>query len=434
MEGTIFRVAREELNWVHKFGDGLTLDAKLSGMYTSVTHEIRRTGFGNPSVLDLHEVIPAGGNDYGMSSMGKLKSAIRDDHTLAVGWDAGHTTRDANRLDRDYLRPDVLLGEDQHYGTEISRLALYVQDEFQIMPNWSTYVGARWEGILIRTYGSVFPTANSRSYVLSPLFQTLYKLPNTQGDQLRFALSRTYKAPSLLALLPMRFRSGNNTQINPDTIGNPNLKPELALGFDAAYEHYGAQGMLLAASISERRIADYTRNVLTFTDDRWTLIPENSGGARTYGLELEAKLPLKAIINTARTIDMRASLSRNWSHVDTVPGPDNRLDSQTPLSATLGADYTQGSLTLGSSFVWKNGGRTRLLANQVTYQSVQRDLEAYALWKFDKQMQVRISALGLLAQPNLTASDFTFPDDSIQSTNKVTPSYRKIRAALQMKF
>jgi outer membrane receptor protein involved in Fe transport len=433
-DGTIFRIVREELNWVHKFGDGVKLDARLSGMYNHVTHETHRTGTGNVMVADLHESLPAYGADHGVSTMGKFSSAVGDNHTLVMGWDAGRTARDATRLDRDSLQPDVLLDEDQRYGTEISRLALFVQDEFKITPSWSTYLGVRWEGMLIRTYGNVFPVAHSRSDVFSPVVQTLYKLPNAPGDQLRFAVSRTYKAPDLMVLIPMRFKSGNNTQITPDQIGNPRLRPELAFGFDAGYEHYGPQGTLLSASISERRISDYMRNALRFADERWTSMPENLGHAHTYGLELEAKLPLKALVSTAHAIDLRASLSRNWSRVDAVPGPHNRLDSQTPLSATLGADYKQGSLTLGSSFVWKNGGQARLLPTQTIYQSVQRDLDAYATWQFDPMLQLRISATGLLAQPAYTASDFVFPDGGRQSTNTLTPSYRKLHASLQMKF
>lgn len=434
IEHTMFRVAREELNWVHKFGDGVVLDAKLAGMYTSVTHERIRTGTGNPLVAGLHERIPAGGDDHGVSTMGKLRRPLHDEHTITMGWDAGRTTRDAVRLDRDAVQPELHLEEDQHYGAEISRLALFVQDEFQMTPSWSAILGARWEAMLIRTSGNLFPTAHSRADVRSPVFQTLYKLPDHKGDQLRFAVGRTYKAPGLLALLPMRLKSSNNSQISPDEVGNAALKPELALGFDAGYEHYGPQGILLSASVSERRINDYTRNMLTFANERWTSMPVNAGHARTYGLELEAKFPLRALINTEQAVDLRASLSRNWSHLDTVPGPDNRLDGQTPLSATLGADYTQDALTLGSSYTWKNGGEARLLANQVTYQSVQRDLEAYAAWKFSPQMQLRISALGLLAQPNQTASKFIFPDDSTQTSDRVTPTYRKVRAALQMKF
>jgi len=429
-----WRTVREELNWVHKFGDGVKLDTKLSGLYTRITSDSRRTGAGNPAAAPLHEAVPADGHDRSLGWTGKLSTTARAGHALAVGWDAGHSTRDAFRHELDYLRPDIPPRGEERYDLEISRLALYAQDEWTITPNWSTYLGARWEGILIRSEGNTFATAHSRSKVWSPIFQTLYKLPGTKGDQLRFAVSRTYKAPSLQALLPLRFKSGNNTQTNPDTVGNPRLKPELALGFDAGYERHLGNGALLSASVSERRINDFTRRVLTFDDGRWASTPVNSGRARTRGLELEAKLPLKALIDTTTALDLRASVSRNWSNVDVVPGPNNRLDSQTPVSATLGADYTRGPVTLGGSYVFKNGGQVRVLSNQVTYQSVRRDLDLYTLWQIDPRLQLRIAASNLLAQERVAASDFVFPDDSGESTRTVTPSHRSLRATLQVKF
>ena len=432
-QDSTWHIAREEVNWIHKFGDGVKLDTKLSRMVTTVSSDTRRSADAGPAAPPLRYFAPSSGVDHGVGATGKLSSTARPGHTLAVGWDAEHTTRDAERRELDELRPDAPLTPDERYGIAVSRLALYAQDEWNITPNWSTYVGARWEGILIRTEGNTFATSHSRSKVWSPLFQTLYKLPGTKGDQLRFAVSRTYKAPGLLALMPLRFKSGNNTQTNADYIGNPNLRPELALGFDAGYERHLAQGALLSASISERRIDDYTRNVLSFSDERWTSSPVNAGRARTRGLELEAKLPLKALIDTATAVDLRASLSRNWSSVDTVPGPDNRLDAQTPLSATLGADYSGGALTLGGTYVIKTAGRVRVQEQQISYQSVRRDLDLYALWQFDPKLQLRIAGSNLLAQQRIADSDF-LPGDGDWRTRSVTPSHRSVRATLQMKF
>jgi outer membrane receptor protein involved in Fe transport len=434
-QDSTWHIAREEVNWVHKFGDGVKLDTKLSGMVTTITSDTHRSADA-PLLRSplLRYFAPASGDDHGAGTTGKLSSTTHAGHTLAAGWDAERTTRDAESRERDELQPGVPLTPDQRYGIAVSRLALYAQDEWNITPNWSTYVGARWEGILIRTDGNTFATAHSRSKVWSPLFQTLYKLPGTKGDQLRFAVSRTYKAPGLLALMPLRFKSGNNTQTNADYIGNPNLRPELALGFDAGYERHLAQGALLSASVSERRIDDYIRNVLTLDGDRWTSSPVNAGKARTRGLELEAKFPLKALVDTTMALDLRASLSRNWSKVDTVPGPDNRLDAQTPLSATLGADYTGGQLTLGGTFVIKTAGAVRVQQQQVSYQSVKRDLDVYALWQFDPKLQLRIAGSNLLAQQRIAASDFMLGDGDVWSTRTLTPSHRSARATLQMKF
>ena len=386
------RFFRQELNWVHKFAGGGKLDAKLSGLYGDLANATYRTGSGNPVSPALHEVILSAGTDRGISSMGKYTSASWEGHALAFGWDGGYATRDDARRDRDYFRPDVALpGGDEVYDSHVARLALYTQDEWNVTPRWSVYLGARWEGIQTRTEGNTFATAHSRSTVWSPLMQTLYKLPDTKGDQVRFAVTRTYKAPGLQSLIPHRFTSVNNSQTEPDYIGNPNLKPELALGFDASYEHYWAEGALLSASVSSRRIDDTTRNQVLFDGARWVSTPSNAGQARTHGLELEAKFPLKAVIDTKEALDLRASLSRNWSTVDSVPGPNNRLDAQTPVSATLGADYKRGPLTVGGSYVFKNGGQVRVSVNQISYQTVRRDLDLYALWKFNPALQLRVA-------------------------------------------
>jgi outer membrane receptor protein involved in Fe transport len=429
------RFFREELNWVHKFASGGKLDAKLSGLYGDLANAAYRTGSGNPASPALHEVILSAGTDRGISSMGKYTSGSWEGHALAFGWDGGYATRDDARRDRDYFQPDVVLpGGDEVYDSHVARLALYTQDEWNVTPRWSVYLGARWEGIQTRTEGNTFATAHSRSTVWSPLMQTLYKLPDTKGDQVRLAVTRTYKAPGVQSLIPHRFTSVNNSQTEPDYIGNPNLKPELALGIDASYEHYWAEGALLSASVSTRRIDDYTRNQVLFDGTRWVSRPSNAGQARTRGLELEAKFPLKAVVATTTALDLRASLSRNWSTVDSVPGPNNRLDAQTPVSATVGADFRQGPLTVGGSYVFKNGGEVRISGNQISYQSVRRDLDLYALWKFDPKLQLRMATANLLAQDFVSESSYVLAGNGTQSTRTITPLYRSVRATLEIKF
>ena len=77
-------------------------------------------------------------------------------------------------------------------------------------------------------------------------------------------------------------------------------------------------------------------------------------------------------------------MARNWSEVDTLPGPYNRLDEQVPWNGTVGADYrfTGTPLTLGTSFTARAGGTVRTSENQVLYKTVDRQLEFFALWRF----------------------------------------------------
>lgn len=56
---------------------------------------------------------------------------------------------------------------------------------------------------------------------------------------------------------------------------------------------------------------------------------------------------MKALMQNAPALDLRLNVSRNWSTVDAVPGPDNRLAQQTPLSGTVGADYKRAGTPVG---------------------------------------------------------------------------------------
>jgi outer membrane receptor protein involved in Fe transport len=428
-------VFREELNWVHKFESGGKLDAKVSGLYVGADNAMYRVGNGNPAAAPLHAFIKSDVVVRGLTSTGKYTSGRFEGHSLAVGWDGGYQTGDDARRERDIAAVDVPLpGGDELYDATVARLAVFGQDEWNVTPAWSVYLGARWEGIRTSTEGNTYARVRNDSSVLSPVAQTLYKLPGTKGDQLRLAVTRTYKAPGQQQIIPHRFTSVNNSQTEPDSIGNPNLKPELALGIDASYEHYWAEGALLSASVSNRRISDYTRNMVVFDGARWVSTPTNNGDARTYGVELEAKFPLKAVMATATNLDLRASLSRNWSTVASVPGPSNRLDGQTPLSATLGADYKNGPLTVGGSYVFKNGGFVRVSGNQISYQSVRRDLDLYALWKFNPKLQLRVATSNLLAQDTISQSSYTTPGVGTQTSRTLNPVHRSVRATMEMKF
>jgi len=426
---------RTDLNWVHKLASGSRLDLKVGGSAGSFENAQERAGFNAAGARLLDSLTESDGKDRGVTSTGKYTNPLIEGHALALGWDAGYSTRDETRVQHDVVAgAAVPFHSDEQYEARVARVAAFVQDEWNVTPRWSVYLGVRWEGIETRSSGNTFDAARSRSSVWSPLVQTLWKLPNTKSDQVRFAVTRTYKAPDLQSLIPRRFTALNNSSTTPDFMGNPSLKPELALGFDAAYEHYWGEGALLSVSGSMRRIDNFPRvAVVEGTDGRWVAMPSNAGRAHTRGLEVEAKFPLKSVINTAQNIDLRASVSRNWSSVDSVPGPNNRLGNQTPLSATFGIDYKAGALTTGGSFAFRNGGPVRISEYQTSYQSVRRDLDVYALWKFNPKHQLRVALSNVLAQDFISAGSYTDSSSSVTRTS-VYPANIIVRATMEMKF
>jgi outer membrane receptor protein involved in Fe transport len=389
--------ARSTLHWMHALDSGARLDAKLGASISRTGNTSTRTAGGNPDVDALTRTIASRGRDRGLQTSGKLTVPLMEKHAMAVGWEGARDRRSDARLERDYLDPAASIpGGDEHYTGHVARLAAYAQDEWEMTQRLSAYLGARWEGVRIRADGNTFGSAHSQAGVFSPVLQLLYKLPGTKEDQLRLAVSRTYKAPGMDQLLPHRYTSVNNSPAEPDTEGNPNLKPELALGIDAAWEHHWAEGAMLSLSASSRRIDDVVRPLIVFDGGRWISVPSNVGKARTRSLQLETSFPLAALVNGAPPLELRANVARNWSSVDGVPGPDNRLDEQVPFSGNLGADWQGERLNAGANFGFRSGGRVAVTASQAVRQYAQRDLELYAAWRLDKSSQLRISAANVL--------------------------------------
>jgi len=432
--GGSYAMLRSDLNWVHNLEEGAKLDLKLGVNGTRNRGDWREFDYRLGDLARDSTVLSAT-DERGLTSVGKYTTPWMKDHALAMGWDAGYTQRDDARGENEvFPLSERELATNEEYDATIKRLALYVQDEWNVTKQWSMYAGLRWEGLETTSEGNTFETSTNRASVFSPLAQTLYKIPDSR-DQVRLALTRTFKAPAASNLIPRRFTTPNNSQTEPDYRGNPDLQPELATGIDAAYEHWWAEKALLSASVSVRRIEDYTRQGLVLEDGRWIQTPVNDGDALTRSLELEAKFPLSAVLADVPEIDLRASVSRNWSEVDAVPGPDNRLDQQVPLSATLGIDYKtrDGKLSTGASFAFKNGGPVRVNEEQSRYQSVRRDLDVYALWKFNPKYQLRLAASNLLRQDGVSDSRYTDEFGTLRRTS-FSEGQTMARVTLESRF
>ena len=443
---------RTDLSWVKKLGDGAKLDVKLGASLGQGSNDSDRQGYqARDGELTLDSNVRSRVKEHGYTSTGKYSTPIGKGHALSVGWDGGYTTRRDTRLQRekrakiptanDPLPGFVDYPANEQYSADVTRFAAYAQDEWNVTPLWSVYMGVRWEGISTAVAGNDFDDTKSRTSVWSPLFQTLYKLPGTKGDQLRFALTRTYKAPGTDRIIPRRWSSPNNVKpTEPDQIGNPNLRPELATGIDASYEHYWGKGAMVSVSASLRRLTDYTRTKVLPELDRdgkeiYVSMPINDGTATTRGLEFEAKFPLTSLFEKGPAIDVRFNMSRNWSSVSAVAGPDNRLDQQTPFSATLGADYKKGKLTAGASYSFRNGGPVRVSDTQAVYTTPRRDLEMYGLWKFDAKNQLRVGLTNMLAQDYINEATYTYLDGRGASRRRTfTPGETLVRATMEMKF
>lgn len=271
----------------------------------------------------------------------------------------------------------------------------------------------------------------------SPVLQTLWKLPGRDKDQVRFGLARTYKAPTTSSLIPRRYTANNdNGPSNPDRQGNPQLRPELAWGLDAAWEHYFAKSGVLSVSAFVRRIQDVTIERLYEQNGKWIASPVNDGNAAVRGIELEARVPLAALVAHAPAIEFKFNLSRNWSTLDALPGPNNRLAEQTPLSANIGLDYRideRERFSAGGNAGFKSAGPVTVSTLVRNDASPTRTLDLYGVMKLSPLTQWRASAFNLLQQDSYSASTFANDSGSTRRTTR-SRSNRGLRITLEHKF
>jgi outer membrane receptor for ferrienterochelin and colicins len=429
---TVFRAhaetMRSDLQWIHQPEEGGRWDVKLgrNRFQRSATNTF--SGFATGAAIPLVRVVDSSAVEDSVTFGGKFSRAPAGGHTLLAGWDAADGWRTETRLEHVQPGDTVAAIGQESYAARLERIALFVQDDWTVTPALSLSSGLRWEALRTRTEGNVLDTVAQSTRTLSPLVQALYKLSASQ--QLRAGVTRTFKMPTLVNLALRRYTvDNNNSAIAPDMQGNPRLLPERAWGLDVAYERYFGKAAMFSASAYARRIDDVTIDRVEQVGKTWISTPVNAGRAKTWGVELEAKFPLQS------AFDVRANLARNWSRVDSIAGPDNRLSSQVPFTASVGIDHRLAALpvTLGASFAYQGGGPVRLSERTGGWNGVQRDVGMYAAWRVNPRSQWRMSVANLLGDDHLAMASFGDQSRSLQATT-TTATSPTIRLAFEHKL
>ena len=307
------------------------------------------------------------------------------------------------------------------FGANLSasarRYALYAQDEWSITPQWAAHAGLRVEGIRTEGEGANNSVERNASRVATPLLHAVWRPDPKSRDQVRASLTRSYRSPGTGQLIGRPSLNsidpppGANTELTADNAGNPKLRPEVAIGVDLAFERYLSEGGVLSANLFTRHISDLIRTVVASEDVSWSpgtpryvSRPQNIGDAVSQGIELEAKFRLSDVFAQAPRVDVRANASLFRSRVQGIPGPDNRLAEQPSGTLNLGADYRLRSLplTLGGNINYTPGYDIRLDVNRWAIQPDKTVVDAYALWVFSPERQLRLSLGNALAQDYLT--------------------------------
>jgi iron complex outermembrane receptor protein len=393
------------LHWVNRFANDQRIELKAGVQQSKGTSKSQTTRAGLPQLQT------AGENEVNtLSQSGKYTRLLGDEHSLTAGWDLEWRRREETRRVSELGVAQLPEFDGQPFAARIERQAFFVQDEWELSPQWSTYVGLRGEQITTESTGTASPVRNT-SRVVTPLWHLNYKLDAKGRDVIRASVTRSYKAPEVNSLLARPAVNAlftdlrqSNTELSPDRIGNPLLAPELATGLDIAYEKYLTGGGMFSIGVFHRRISQLMRNVTSLqvvdwaSAPRWVTLPTNFSSAQTTGIELEVKGRAGELapdwFDPKLALNLRGSVSFFRSQVDALPGPNDRLDGQQPWSGNLGFDYrfADWPLTTGASLNFTPGYETRQTVSQSLEQSRTRDIDLFAQWAFSRAVSLRLSA------------------------------------------
>ncbi len=437
-----FSSVRGNAQWQKNLGDGTRLELRGGAGGGNYENYGARQEFDSAALRTRTTDDQTSTKETGWTLTGKVSQQLESEHSLVAGLELDNNVRKQSRTTLQNGLP--ILTE---FGDDLSassmRVATYVQDEWSPTKQISAYAGLRWEGIETQSDSDAYQVSN-RSSVLTPLLHATWKPDEKSRDQWRSSLTRSYKSATLQELIArpsisQRFPSGANEVGSPDRAGNPNLAPELARGFEIAYEHYLDKGGLMSANFFYRRINDLIRNVVALesvswsTDKRWVSRPQNVGNAIAQGIELEAKIRLDEVWPDALPVALRTNVSIFDSSVEKVPGPNNRLEGQPRGTANLGADYKLRSLpiSMGASVNITPGYDLQVSDIQSSSVGAKVVTDAFLVWFINPNAQMRLSANNLLPRDYLNTSSVL---NGTQRQDNESANQSKIRWGLRLEL
>ena len=417
-----WELARSRLQWVNNFSADERVELKAGIQASRGRFDNQSQGAGAMQQRTLGD-----NREASLTQAGNYTRLINEAHSLALGWDLELRQREEKR-DASVQGVPLISGlEGQAFSAQVQKTALFVQDEWQLSPQWSATLGLRHERIATQSTGREIDLSNT-SAVLTPMLHVAYKLDAAGKDLVRASLTRSYKAPDISALLARPAPNAlyadlrlSNTVLAPDSVGNPTLRPELATGLDLAYEKYLPSGGLFSVGVFYREISDLVRSVTRWQETpnpdyaaapRWVSQSMNFSSGRAAGLELELKGRagelLPRLFDAKMPLSLRGALNYYRSEVDTLPGPDNRLDGQQPWSGTFGMDYRFNSmpLTIGGNFAFTPDFVTRQTLSQTLDQGRSRSIDMFARWTVNDKasMRLALSNIAPLANESLSSN------------------------------
>lgn len=430
--------------WKQPLAGGGEIDAHATLTWAQRDSFAWNDGFDAAGRYVLDKRVDSLAEDRGLAFGARWRWPAAPRHDITLGTDGEVAQRLENRTE-ELRQPPASPAQitDERYDARTQRLALYAQDEWTLGKRLSGYLGLRWEQLSTDSRGNVLQAVQTRGAVASPIVQLRWKLDEkAQGrEALRLAVSRSYKAPNTRDLMPRRFVNNNNAATTPDRQGNPELKPELAWGAELGYERPLPAAGQLALKAFVRRIDAVILDELLLQNGAWVQRPANQGRARVLGLEADARGGFSGFGSVWPQLAWRANAGRYASRLSAVPGPNNRLATQTPWTLNLGLDWRPPASvgwTLSANVNAQGGGLAQTTLAQTVHNSPRRALDLSASRRLDARQMLRLSLSQLGARDGVTTTRVVLPQGpaagSTETLVETVPAATTLRLVWEIKL
>lgn len=238
--------------------------------------------------------------------------------------------------------------------------------------------------------------ANQRNNYDAFLPSASFKLSLTDSDRIIGSVARTLRRPEFNYITPALLEEEVG---DGDLLGNPQLDPEKAWGFDLGYEHRMGSGGIVGVNVFYRDVKDLielTNTGVEGSEGEGTFVyqPQNIGDGKVYGVEFDLSsdlgfvgLPDTGIFGNVSWLD---------SEVTDALGK-RRFNDQSKYVYNFGfiQNFPQAGAAFGATYRKQGSAFGRVIAEEVTT-TYGAELEIFVEKRIGKSFTIRAVGSNLL--------------------------------------